>query len=282
MKTSTVRTKTQRFVKKTSVTCCITLIVAMLSLPVRAAETGNVWMKNDRASIGIGAFFVEEDTKVRLSSDTLGTGTRFSFQDDLGLDEDDEAVRLVGHYRFKPRHRINFGYFKISSDATTTVLRDIIFEDEVFTTGTTVNTKLSFAVLKILYTYSFFQNDTIDLGVSTGVNIYEFDSTLEARAVGIKEEGDGTTPFPVFGLRFGWNFKPKLGFGASLDYFEIDEGDVEGQVIDILVGLEHQTWNTAALGIGYNDVSLEAEKKEDRDELDWDYDGFFGYARFSF
>ncbi len=254
----------------------------MLSLPVRAAETGNVWMKNDRASIGIGAFFVEEDTKVRLSSDTLGTGTRFSFQDDLGLDEDDEAVRLVGHYRFKPRHRINFGYFKISSDATTTVLRDIIFEDEVFTTGTTVNTKLSFAVLKILYTYSFFQNDTIDLGVSTGVNIYEFDSTLEARAVGIKEEGDGTTPFPVFGLRFGRNFKPKLGVGASLDYFEIDEGDVEGQVIDILVGLEHQTWNTAALGIGYNDVSLEAEKKEDRDELDWDYDGFFGYVRFRF
>ncbi len=140
----------------------------MLSLPVRAAETENVWMKNDRGSIGIGAFFVEEDTKVRLSSDTLGTGTKFSFQDDLGLDEDDEAVRLVGHYRFSPRHRINFGYFKISSDATTTVLRDIIFDDEV------------------------------------------------------------------------------------------------------------------ALGIGYNDVSLEAEDKKDQDELDWDYDGFFGYAKFRF
>ncbi len=112
----------------------------MLSLPVRAAETENVWMKKDRASIGAGAFFVEEDTEIRRSSDTRGTGTRFSFQDDLGLDEDDEAVRLVGHYRFKPRHRINFGYFKLSSNATATILRDIIFDDEVFTTGTAVNT----------------------------------------------------------------------------------------------------------------------------------------------
>ncbi len=140
----------------------------MLSLPVGAAETDNVWMKTDRGSIGIGAFFVEEDTEIRVSSDTLGEGTLISFEDDLGLDEDEEAVRLVGHYRFSPRHRINFGYFKISSDATTTVLRDIIFDDEV------------------------------------------------------------------------------------------------------------------ALGVGYNDVSLEAEDKKDQDELDWDYDGFFGYAKFRF
>ncbi len=140
----------------------------MLSLAVRAAETDNVWMKTDRGSIGIGAFFVEEDTEVRLSSDTLGTGTKFSFQDDLGLDEDDEAVRLAGYYRFKPRHRIEFSYFKISRDGRATVLRDIIFDDEV------------------------------------------------------------------------------------------------------------------ALGIGYNDVSLEAEDKKDQDELDWDYDGVFGYARLRF
>ncbi len=84
-----------------------------------------------------------------------------------------------------------------------------------------------------------------------------------------------STPRSIFRRYLSW---------ASLDYFEIDEGDVEGQVIDILVGLEHehQTWNTAALGIGYNDVSLEAENKEDRDELDWDYDGLFGYARLRF
>ena len=63
---------------------------------------------------------------------------------------------------------------------------------------------------------------------------------------------------------------------------QVHEGDVEGQAIDVLVGLEHQTWTNVALGIGYNDVSLEAENKKDRDELDCDYDGFSGYARFRF
>jgi hypothetical protein len=75
---------------------------------------------------------------------------------------------------------------------------------------------------------------------------------------------------------------PKWGFGASFDYFEIDESDVEGQVIDILIGVEHQTWKNAGLGFGYNDVSIDAEDKEDKDELDWDYDGFFAYVRFSY
>ncbi len=86
----------------------------------------------------------------------------------------------------------------------------------------------------------------------------------------------------MFGLRLRWAFNPKLRLGASFDYFEIEEGDVEGQVIDILVGVEHQTWDKVALGLGYNDVSIEAEDKEDRDELDWDYDGFVGYARLNF
>ncbi len=260
----------------------IILISATLSTPLLAADKENVWMKTDRRSIGIGMFFLEEDTEVRVSSDLLGRGTLVDFQDDLGLDEDDEAVRLVGHYRFKPRHRINFGYFRISSDATKTVLRDIIFDDEIFTTGTTVDSELGFTFTQILYTYSFFQNNTIDLGVSTGVNIYEFDSSLTAPSTGIEQDGDGTAPFPVFGLRLLWNFKPKLSLAASLDYFEINEGDIEGEVIDLLVGLDHQTWTNAGLGLGYNEVSIDAENTEEGDELDWDYDGFFGYARFRF
>ncbi len=161
-------------------------------------------------------------------------------------------------------------------------MRDIQFDDSVFPAGTTVDTKFDFRVINILYTYSFFQNAKLDLGVSAGVNIYEFDTTLDAPTAGLKQEGDGTAPFPVFGLRLRWLFKPKFNFGASFDYFEIEDGDVEGQVIDILVGLEHQTWDKAALGLGYNDVSIEAEQKEDQDELDWEYDGFFGYARFRF
>ena len=258
------------------------LIAATLSLSALAADGENYWMNTDRGSLAVGAFFVEESTEVRLSSDTLGTGTKFSFQDDLGLDEDSEVARISGHYRFKPRHRINFGYFNISNDATTTLLRDIQFEDTIFTAGSAVRSNLDFTVMNILYTYSFFQKPTLDLGVSTGVNLYEFDSKITAPATQTREEGDGTAPLPVLGLRVRWAFTPKFLLGASFDYFEIDKSDTEGQVIDILVAVEHQTWKNAGLGLGYNDVSIEAEDKEDRDELDWDYDGFFGYARFSF
>lgn len=239
-------------------------------------------METDRGSIGVGAFFIEESTEVRLSSDTLGTGTLINFQDDLGFDEDEEVARIAGHYRFKPRHRINFSYFDLSNAATTTLLRDIQFEDTIFTAGSAVRTELDFKVLNVLYTYSFLQKPKLELGVSAGVNVYDFDSSITAPQTQTREEGDGTASLPVVGVRIRYAFKPKFLFGASFDYFEIDKSNVEGQVIDILVGVEHQTWKNAGLGLGYNDVSLEAEDKEDEDEIDWEYDGFFAYVRFDF
>lgn len=266
--------------RKTSVTCCITLIVALLSLPVGAAETDNVWMKTDRFSFGVGIFFVEEDTEITLSGD-LGLGTNIDFQDDLGFDEDEEVLRFVGHYRFKPRHRINFGYWDLSRDTRTTLTKGIIFDDSFFPAGTKVKSDLRFTVINILYTYSFYQTPKLDLGASTGVNIYEFDSKIEAPAIATEESGDGTAPFPVFGIRAIWEFKPKWRLAASWDYFEIESGDTEGQVIDVLIGVEHQTWKNAGLGFGYNDVSIDAEDQEEGDELDWDYNGFFAYVRFS-
>ena len=162
-----------------------------------------------------------------------------------------------------------------------TLLKDIQFDDSFFPKDTKIESDLGFTVLNILYTYSFYQTPKLDLGVSTGVNIYEFDSDIKAPEAGISEDGSGTAPFPVFGIRAIWEFKPKWRLAASWDYFEIESGDTEGQVIDVLIGVEHQTWKNAGLGFGYNDVSIDAEDQEEGDELDWDYDGFFAYVRFS-
>lgn len=259
---------------------CIWLIAAIVALPALAQDADNYWMKTDRFSFGVGIFFVEEDTEITLSGD-LGLGTNIDFQDDLGFDEDEEVVRLIGHYRFKPRHRINFGYWDLSQDTRTTLTKGIIFDDSFFPAGTKVKSDLRFTVINILYTYSFYQTPKLDLGASTGVNIYEFDSKIEAPAIATEESGDGTAPFPVFGIRAIWEFKPKWRLAASWDYFEIESGDTEGQVIDVLIGVEHQTWKNAGLGFGYNDVSIDAEDQEEGDELDWDYNGFFAYVRFS-
>ncbi|MFQ6024417.1 MAG: hypothetical protein ACE5NW_17010 [Acidiferrobacterales bacterium] len=268
--------------RKTFVLCSVAFIGATLSTPLLAADSENFWMKTDRASIGVGVFFVEESTQIKLSSDTLGEGTKIDFEDDLGLDEDEEVARLIGHYRFKPRHRIEFSYFNISRDGTATLLRDIQIEDTIFPAGSRVRSELDFTVFNASYAYSFYQTPKLELGVTTALTIYDFDSNIVAPLTRTQEDGDGTAPFPTFGLRVKWPFKPKWLLAASFDYFEIDESDVEGEVIDILVGVEYQAWKKVALGLGYNDVTIEAEDKEDLDELDWDYDGFFGYARFSF
>ena len=76
----------------------------------------------------------------KLSSPPVpwGEGTKISFEDDLGLDEDEEVVRVHGYYRFKPRHRIEFSYFELSRDGTATALRDLQIEDTIFPVGSRI------------------------------------------------------------------------------------------------------------------------------------------------
>ncbi len=49
-----------------------------------------------------------------------------------------------------------------------------------------------------------------------------------------------------------------------------------------MIVLEHQAWKKVGLGPGYNDIHIDVEDKEDKGELDWKYDGFFGYGRYTF
>lgn len=268
--------------KKRLAICSSSLIAATLSFSVVAADNKNFWMQKDRFNLNVGGFISNSNTEARLSSDILGVGTLIDFEDDLGLEEDETVARIDGHYRFKPRHRIDFSWFDLSRDGRETLLRDIQYEDTIFTAGTAVDSELGFTVIKVVYTYSFFQKEKIDLGVSTGLYVYDFESEIVAPETRTKEESDGTAPFPTFGLRVTWAFKPELFFRAHLDYFDIDRSDVEGEVIDILVALEHQTWKNVGLGIGYNDVDAEGEDKEDRDEVKLEYDGLLLYAKIYF
>ena len=83
------------------------------------------------------------------------------------------------------------------------------------------------------------------------------DANINAGVAIGTEDAKGFAPYPIFGLRLGYAFSRKLFLKASIEYFEISSGDIEAQVIDGLIALEHRTWKNVGLGGGYNFVDLE-------------------------
>ena len=261
---------------------CASFIVAIISLPVFAQQDESFWMDADRASVNIGGFAADFKTDLRLSSDALGVGTKISLEDDLGMDSERFLARIDGYYRFSRRHRIDYGLLDIDRHGSTRVQRDINVGDLVIPVNVLVESDFRMTVLKVAYTYSFFQNRTVDLGVSAGMIGLDVDANIDAGVAIGTEDAEGFAPYPVFGLRLGYAFSRKLFLKASIEYFEISSGDVEARAIDGLIALEHKTWKNVGLGGGYNVVDLEGEDTKDKDEAQLKYEGLLVYMKVYF
>jgi len=154
-----------------------------------AADPGS-----ERASISLGAFLTDRDTKGRVDSETLGLGTVIDAEDDLGLDSSDTVARLDAYYRFSARHRLDFSIFDLSRDATATIDEPIQFGDEIFDINSTISTELDLTIYKAAYTYSFLMRDEGYLGVTAGLYVLSSDISLTESNTGQFEADDLSPP----------------------------------------------------------------------------------------
>lgn len=244
-----------------------------------AADPGS-----ERGGISLGAFITDRNTEARLDSETLGMGTVIDVEDDLGLDSSDTVARLDAYYRFNPRHRIDFSIFDLSRDATATIDRSIQFGDEIFDINSTVSSEYDLTIYKIAYTYSFLQRDNGYLGVAGGLYVLSNDISLTDANTGQFESDGLTAPLPVIGLRGDYRLTPRLMLRSSAELFAIEYDNVDGRLFDFYIGLDYHFHDNFAVGLGYNNVSLDvdADGSEFNGALDWLYDGVLLSVAYSF
>jgi hypothetical protein len=257
----------------------LSIIMLVLSLPVLAGGE-NYWITEDRIRLAVGGYFPKIDTQVRISNDQ-GQGTLIDLEDDFGLDDSVASLRIQGHYRFNSEHRFIYSFIDASRDASHVVERDIIYDDKIFPAGSLVTADFSVQLIKLLYGYSFLQNDKIDLSFTAGMVGLDLDTTLDSPLVD-REEDSSFLPLPVVGLRGMYAYNRKLLLRAGIDYFKINEGNVDAEVIDWNLAIEYDVFKKVALGLSYGQFNLDGEKKSDNDKFDFDIEGFFVYAKFGF
>ena len=149
--------------KKTACICLFALMIILYSLSVNADEkesNGKPW---ERFSFNLGGFITAINSDVSLGVEGLGISV--NVEEALDLDSSVSVFRVDGLWRFSRnlRHRLDLGWFDISRDSSTTLLQDITIGDTTFPLGTEVTTSFDLQVFKEAYSYSFFQDDRIDL-----------------------------------------------------------------------------------------------------------------------
>ena len=241
--------------------------------------------QRERGSVLLGAFVTDRSTSARLNSSGGGAGNDIDLENDLGLESSTSVARFGAYFWLKPRQRIDFSIFDLSRDASRQIQKTIDFGDQTFNINTVVTTANDTTIGKIDYTFAVLNKQRGFLGLVGGLYVSANKLTLSAPAVGTAESEDLTAPLPVVGLRGEYEITERITLRGASEWFGIDTGDVSGRLVDTYVGGDYSFGRHVALGLAYNDVSLNVDSTDQTGwsgTLDWGYDGILLYLKVDF
>jgi hypothetical protein len=242
----------------------VVLVAALLPLPVLAADA----VENDPYSLSLGAYFVTRTNgSIRLDSTTGGPisiGTSIDWERDLGGETSMTVPRIDGYYRFAPKHRVDFSWYKIERGGSVTTQRDINFGGTFYPAGTAALTsQFDTSTTKLSYTYSFYRTDEIETSVSAGLHVTKVDVSLQTASGSLAQSSSATAPLPVFGFRLDYALTPKWWMRGKYELFFLDSVDsFRGALNDFTLAIEHRTFQHIGFGFGLNRSSLDVEVEQ--------------------
>ncbi len=244
----------------------ITLLVNLLALSGMGVEAAEMLAFPEKFVIRLSSISIQDaDTDLTvLSSSNIGSG--FSFVDDLGGDDRVTIPRIDGYYRFNPMHRVEFGTFRIERDGRNLLTIDLDIGDETYSVGDTVISNINYELLKIGYAYSFYHSQAVELSVTAGLNMmnYEFDYELVDGRSADSSEASG--PLPMFGIRVSYAINPRWSIHYLFEVLFVEAGDAEGSFQNYELDIRYKLNENFMLGAGLTRFSIDVTTKDS----DWD------------
>ena len=228
---------------------CVFLAVGLIFF-IKPALAENP-VKNDKPwekfSLKFGYFISTVDSDLRLGS---GVGLSVDVEELLGLDTTNSVFRIDSFWRFTEnrRHRLDLTWFSFRRDGSNIVGQDIPIKDDdgneiTIPAGSHVDGKFNLDIYKAGYSYSFIQDDRMDLAFVVGLYVMPIEIGLNSTGVvNVDEKETFIAPFPTFGLRADFAITPKwfLRSGFEVFYLEIDK--FTGTLYETFISVEYLPW----------------------------------------
>jgi len=248
----------------------------------------------DRFKINLGAYFpaISTDLQVAVGDSTI------DFEDVLGLSEDETVFRLDGYWRFAQRHRLGYGYYRLSRDASTYLSADLEIGGEIWPAQALIASDVTLDFYSLNYMYSFYQGEKWEIAGSIGAYWVRAATSLglaaeicpegeECISAGELYESDTFEgPLPLLGLVFDYYITPKWLVTLKGGYFQLTLNDYKGSITNLGASVEYQFTKTFGLGLGYDGFKLTLDAEDANSNayasLEYKYHGVqvYGILRF--
>jgi hypothetical protein len=261
------------------------LVLCALFAFAAEAQAQQEGFEDSRFEVRVGSqSFTSFTTRLRLDSDTLNTGTEVELEDDLAVDDKTGVARLDGVVRFGQRHAFAMSYYNITREGTRNISKEIHYGDSVFPINAAVTTQFDQEIAKAVYRFRFINKERANLAASAGLHVMTFSTSMRTLNGMTSEQRETTAPLPVIGLQGAYKLGGKWNLNGSVEWFDVQAGDLQGTFSDFLVGVEHQTLERFAFGFALNRLALrfDAGDADLRGRLDIKFDAGLLYVKGNF
>lgn len=251
-----------RFPQRHLLTLLTVFAVGVLSMSpsiIYAEEPPPAEMKDKLMVRGGWAYVFGATANVAVGGPVLGIGTTVDFTNTLGGDTSTDAFRVDGLYRFNDRHAVGFSWYRVGLSGEKSLNQDILINDQTIGAGATTQTGLSFNTYRLLYNYSFYRNDKVELGISPGLYVMKTNFNFAGQGSINGTAGSGTVineqvtlPLPSIGFLANYNITPKLQAQTRFDFFYLSIGQYTGSMFEFYAGLEYRLHQHFAMGAAYD------------------------------
>jgi len=257
-------------VQKTMLMFLVVLILALtLTSLSRAEEQPDAKPETplqDKLMIRGGwAYVFGATANVAVGGPILGVGASVDFTQTLGGDSSTDAFRIDTLYRFNERHALGFSWYRVGLSGDKLLTQSIQIRDQIVSAGAATQTSLSFNTYRLIYNYSFYRNDKVELAVSPGLYMMKTNFNFAGQGA-ITPPGGGTAtpgsviivneqltlPLPSIGLVANYNITPKLQFQSRYDVFYLSIGSYAGSMFEFYAGLEYRIIQHFSMGAAYD------------------------------
>jgi len=237
--------------------------------------------ENGEIKLNLGGMYVTSSDTTLTMSRSGRTGVAIDLNKQLGQEHSSTVFHMDGSYRFNDTHSITVGYFGIKNEGTKTIDKELSWVDingtgKTINAGASVSSHFNIRIFKMDYGYSFYHNDDVELTLTAGLHLTDFDigilaqGTIDGVASQTLSESEGVlAPLPTFGFRGEYTIIPKdLFVTYNIDYFFLSYDDVHGSLINSTIGLEYRFTDSLGMGVGYDITNINVEMDDNKRNIE--------------
>lgn len=178
---------------------------------------------------------------VRIPSES---GTMFSLSEETPSNPI-PIFRLRVGYIFAERHTISLLAAPLTVKGSGTIDSDVYFNDKTFLTGSKVTSIYRFDSYRLTYRWTFFKNDSLNLGIGLSAKIRSADISLMNDTGYVNRDDLGVVP--LINFRSEWYFSKRFGLLLDGDALVTPFGRAE----DVNLALLYNYTPDTVFRIGY-------------------------------